>query len=151
MSRLKFVLFFYFLSAGYIGTAFAGEFDWLKEIDISAKADPSGYALKLATRFKIGDVEVKTVLSQVNNYSDAYMVLRLGELAHTNTNTVIQHYNTSKNKGWGVLAKQLGIKPGSREFHALKRGHDLNLRTSSHGGHSDNKKNKNKGKGNHNK
>ena len=28
-------------------------------------------------------------------------------------------------KGWGNLAKTLGIKPGSREFHALKRGHDL--------------------------
>jgi hypothetical protein len=26
---------------------------------------------------------------------------------------------------WGVLAKSLGIKPGSKEFHALKRGQDL--------------------------
>ena len=152
MSRLKFVLFLYCLSAGYLGAAFAGQFDWLKELELSAKADPSGYAMKLATRFKIGDVEVKTVLSEVKSYSDAYMVLKLGELAHEQTDTVIEHYNTRKNKGWGVLAKQLGIKPGSREFHALKRGHDLNLRASDSEGNMDNnskhnKKGKNKGKG----
>jgi len=27
--------------------------------------------------------------------------------------------------GWGALAKELGIKPGSEEFHVLKGGHDL--------------------------
>jgi hypothetical protein len=31
-------------------------------------------------------------------------------------------YKQSKGKGWGVIAKELGIKPGSPEFHALKRG-----------------------------
>jgi hypothetical protein len=38
---------------------------------------------------------------------------------------VIEQYRSSKGKGWGVLAKSLGIKPGSKEFHALKNGHDL--------------------------
>jgi len=36
-----------------------------------------------------------------------------------------QKYKSDKGQGWGALAKSLGIKPGSREFHALKRGHDL--------------------------
>mgnify|MGYP001030609513 CR=1 FL=1 len=152
MSQLKSVLFLCFLSVGYLGTAFAGQFDWLKELELSAKADPSGYAMKLATRFKIGAVEVKTVMSEVKNYSDAYMVLKLGEIAHKKPDTVIEHYNTGKNKGWGVLAKQLGIKPGSREFHKLKRGHDLNLGLSDSSGNTgnnskSNKKDKNKGKG----
>jgi len=34
-------------------------------------------------------------------------------------------YRSGKAKGWGALAKSLGIKPGSKEFHALKNGHDL--------------------------
>jgi hypothetical protein len=38
---------------------------------------------------------------------------------------VIDQYRSDKGKGWGVLAKTLGIKPGSREFHALKDGHEL--------------------------
>jgi hypothetical protein len=31
-------------------------------------------------------------------------------------------YQASKGKGWGVIAKELGIKPGSPAFHALKEG-----------------------------
>jgi hypothetical protein len=36
--------------------------------------------------------------------------------------TVLHVYQANRGKGWGVIAKSLGIKPGSREFHALKRG-----------------------------
>ena len=36
-----------------------------------------------------------------------------------------KRYKSDKGKGWGVLAKSLGIKPGSQEFHALKSGDDL--------------------------
>jgi len=38
---------------------------------------------------------------------------------------VTEQYKESKGRGWGALAKSLGIKPGSPEFHALKRGDDL--------------------------
>ena len=44
-------------------------------------------------------------------------------------------------KGWGVIAKNLGIKPGSEEFHALKTGR-LYSRS---GGASSKKKHKGKG------
>ena len=35
---------------------------------------------------------------------------------------VVQRYDRNPGIGWGNLAKQMGIKPGSREFHALKNG-----------------------------
>ena len=38
---------------------------------------------------------------------------------------VLKQYKTSKGKGWGVVAQSLGIKPGSAEFQALKKGQDL--------------------------
>jgi hypothetical protein len=38
---------------------------------------------------------------------------------------VTAQYKKNKGRGWGALAKSLGIKPGSPEFHALKRGDDL--------------------------
>jgi hypothetical protein len=53
------------------------------------------------------------------------MVLRLGEMSNKPPEYVIKEYKERKGKGWGVLAKSLGIKPGSKEFHALKRGQDL--------------------------
>ena len=105
--------------------AAAGDFDWIKDLSIQAEADPSGFRARLAARFKIGDVEIKTVLSNVENPADAYMVLRLGEMSRQPTDYVIKQYRSGKSKGWGALAKSLGIKPGSQEFHALKNGHDL--------------------------
>jgi len=53
------------------------------------------------------------------------MVCRLGEMSKRPTSSIIEKYKASKGKGWGGVAKSLGIKPGSKEFHALKGGHDL--------------------------
>jgi len=106
-------------------TALAGDFDWLKDLNIKAEVDPAGFRAQLAVRFKIGNAEINTIISNMKKPADAYMVLRLGEMSHQPTDHVIKQYRSGKGQGWGVLAKSLGIKPGSKEFHALKRGHDL--------------------------
>jgi hypothetical protein len=53
-------------------------------------------------------------------------LLRLGEISERPIDLVIEKYRRNNGKGWGEVAKSLGIKPGSRQFHALKQGHDLN-------------------------
>ena len=120
--------------------ALAGDFDWIPDLNIKAEADPSGFRAQLAARFKIGNAEINAVISNVERPADAYVVLRLGEMSHQPTDHVITQYRTNKGQGWGALAKSLGIKPGSQEFHALKRGHDL------HGG-NDTGTGKGRGKG----
>jgi hypothetical protein len=123
------------------GAASAGDFEWMKDLNIRAQADPSGFKASLATRFKIGDADVTAVIGKVAQPADAYMVMRLGEMSGQPVERVVEKYAASKDKGWGNLAKSLGIKPGSKEFHALKRGHDLNGGDAGHG------KGKGKGKG----
>jgi hypothetical protein len=103
----------------------AGDFDWIQDFNIKADIDPSGFRASLAARFKIGNVEIEAVLSNVEKPADAYMVFRLGEMSGQSTDYVVEKYKGGKGKGWGALAKSLGIKPGSREFHALKRSQDL--------------------------
>ena len=103
----------------------AGDFDWIKDFNIKAEADSSGFKARLSTRFKIGNTEINAVLSKADNSADAYIVLRLGEMSGKPTEDVITKYKSGKSKGWGSLAKSLGIKPGSEEFHALKNGDDL--------------------------
>ncbi|MBW2202325.1 MAG: hypothetical protein JRF71_16120 [Deltaproteobacteria bacterium] len=103
----------------------AGDFDWIRNFNIKAEADLSGLRAELAARFKIGNVEINTVLSNVERPVDAYMVLRLGEISRQQTDYVIEKYKSGRDKGWGALAKSLGIKPGSKEFHALKRSQDI--------------------------
>jgi hypothetical protein len=107
--------------------AVASDFGWTKDFNIQAQADPSGFRARLATRFNLSDVQVKAVLSNFDSPADAYMMLRLGEMSGRPTGYVVEKYRNNKGKGWGALAKSLGIKPGSEEFHALKRGQDLHV------------------------
>jgi hypothetical protein len=123
MNLLKTVVVMFLLSLSSV--AVAGDFDWIKDLNVQAQADPSGFRARLGARFKIGDAEINAVLSNVGYPGDAYMVLRLGEMSQRPTDYVIRQYRADKGKGWGALAKSLGIKPGSEEFHALKNGHDL--------------------------
>ncbi|MCE5265683.1 MAG: hypothetical protein LLG97_19415 [Deltaproteobacteria bacterium] len=105
--------------------AAAADFDWMPDFNIQAAADASGFRARLATRFHIGDTTIDAVIGNVEKPADAYMVMRLGEMAKRPPEEVLREYKSSHGKGWGALAKSLGIKPGSKEFHALKRGQDL--------------------------
>ncbi len=120
----------------------AGDFDWVRDFNIQAEIDPSGIKARLATRFQIGAAEIEAVLSNVEKPADAYMVFRLGEMSKQSTSYVVDKYKAGKGKGWGALAKSLGIKPGSKEFRALKGGHDLDANAKG----KDKRKGKGKGK-----
>ena len=125
MNLLKILVLVSLTQLAVFSAAGAGDFDWLSDLNIKAQADPSEFRTRLAVRFNLGDIQIKAVLSNVEKPADAYIVLRLGEISRQPTDYVIAKYRSNKGKGWGALAKSLGIKPGSREFHALKRGHDL--------------------------
>lgn len=106
-------------------TASAGDFDWTKNFNVWAEADPMGFRAGLAERFGISDTEMNAVVGIMKNPADAYIIFRLGEMSSRSPDYVMERYRSERGKGWGVLAKSLGIKPGSGEFHALKQSDDL--------------------------
>jgi len=105
--------------------AFAGDFDWITDFNVRAESDPSGFRARLKARFRVGDMEIQTVLRSVHEPADVYILFRLGEMSNQPIDDVIEKYRTGKGTGWGAIAKSLGIKPGSRDFHALKQRQDL--------------------------
>lgn len=127
-------------------SAMGGDFDWMKELNVQASMDPSGFRAKLATRFQVGDTKIGVVLSNMGDPASAYMAFRLAEMTQKPVEKVMEVCERNKGKGWGVIAKNLGIKPGSPEFHALKRGHDLNGKGGGKGKGKDKGKGKGKGK-----
>lgn len=150
MKRTGFLVFFLLAQAMFSVTASAGEFGWIDDLNVVAKADATGFRAKLAARFRIGDAKIKAIIKDVSKPSDAYMVLRLGEISRRPVSEVMTEYRANRKKGWGVMARGLGIKPGSREFHALKRGHDMDNNHGNERGRSSGKgntKSKNKGAG----
>ena len=109
----------------FSSAAIAGDFDWIKDFNIKASTSPCEFRAKLSTRFKIDDTQINIVFNNVERLADAYMIHSLGEMSKQPIENVIEKYKAGKGKGWEALAKSLGIKPGSKEFHVLKRGHDL--------------------------
>ena len=51
---------------------------------------------------------------------DVYYASALAYSAHRPLGDAVREYDNSNGQGWGVVAKRMGIKPGSAEFHALK-------------------------------
>lgn len=103
----------------------AADFDWMANLNLRSDSDPYAYKSGLASRFRTPESQLSIILKSVGAPADAYMVLRLAELSGRPPEYVLKQYQTEKHKGWGVLAQDLGIKPGSSEFKALKNGHDM--------------------------
>jgi len=128
------------------GVASATLDSFLSSVNVQARADLPGFHAKVSAQFGVPVPQVEAVLGMVATPADAFMVFQLGQMAHRPPETVVQTYQSHQGKGWGVIAKELGIKPGSREFHALKNGDLVCGGGPSEGGG----KGKGKGKG-HNK
>ena len=117
-----------------------GELDvFVSNLNVQARADLPGFTARLSATFGVAVPQVEAVISSVQMPADAYMVLKLEQVARQPREVVLQEYRAKKGRGWGVIAKDLGIKPGSREFHELKKGFD--------GDDFGNGKGKGKGKG----
>lgn len=131
---------------GAPGVALASLDSFLNNVNVQARADLPGFHAQVSAQFGVPVPQVQAVLHTVGSPADAFMVFQLGQMTHRPPETVMQTYQAHKGKGWGVIAKELGIKPGSREFHALKNGDLVYGGGQSEGG----SKGKGKGKG-HNK
>ena len=62
--------------------------------------------------------------------ADVYMIGEMAQLSGRSFNDVAKLFDANRNtlagqgegRGWGAVARQLGIKPGSAQFHQLKNG-----------------------------
>jgi len=104
------------------GVAAASLDSFLGSVNAQARVDLPGFHAKVSAQFGVPVPQVEAVLGMVATPADAFMVFQLGQMTHRPPETVVHTYQAHKGKGWGVIAKELGIKPGSREFHALKNG-----------------------------
>ena len=113
---------------------------FISNLNVQAQADLGAFKVRLSTQFGVPAARVDAVMATVKTPGDAYMCFRVGQVASRPVEVVTKEYQANKGKGWGVIAKNLGIKPGSKEFHDLKKGNF-------NGDDQDSGKGKGKGKG----
>lgn len=95
---------------------------FISNLNVQAQADLGAFKVRLSTQFGVPAARVDAVIASVRTPGDAYMCFRVGEVASRPVEVVTKEYQSNKGKGWGAIAKNLGIKPGSKEFHELKKG-----------------------------
>jgi hypothetical protein len=95
---------------------------FLDNLNVQASTDLPGFSARISAQFGVPLPQVQAVLGSVAVPADAFMIFQLGQMANRPLDLVLRNYHSNRGRGWGVIAKSLGIKPGSAEFHALKRG-----------------------------
>ena len=82
--------------------------------------DPVLFGRMLARQHNLNESAIADLHNKFHhNWGDLAVGLEMGDLSRRPVNNVIDAYE--KNNGWGNIAKDLGIKPGSEEFHRMKR------------------------------
>jgi hypothetical protein len=99
------------------------EFDnALNNLNNVAHADLDNFMNKLSGTFGISKPWIENLVKRENiPPADVYMIARTASVTNRPIGTVENYYMANRGQGWGVIAKRLGIKPGSKEFHALKK------------------------------
>jgi len=110
-----------FILGAFVNTAIGGDLDFLKKIDREVREDIMEFTKQMSFGFGLSIPEVEVIIKGFPHPSDAFMIIRIGKLSNHSLEDALRVYNSNSNRGWGYIAKQMEIKPGSREFNELKR------------------------------
>ncbi len=115
----------------------------LSSINADARLDFGAFKSNLTISYNIAERKIDHLSVSVGmEPAEIYFALELSNISGQSIDRVVEIYKVDKDKGWGFIAKELGIKPGSSEFHNLKE----NTKNKSTKGKSKNNKGKQKRK-----
>ncbi len=93
----------------------------LGDLNIYARGDTENFITDLGVSYGVPEGEISVLLSKHHmEPSDVYMAVRLSNMTGRSLSHVAGMHRKTKGRGWGAIANSLGIKPGSKQFHALK-------------------------------
>jgi len=105
----------------------------LGRINLQERSDPDGFILHLSRSTNVPEAEIRLARTRYElNAGDTYMSTILSRILNRSVGDVAEEYAKNRDQGWGVMARNRGIKPGSPEFHRMKadaRGSVNHLKT----------------------
>lgn len=93
----------------------------LNRINVEAKADFGKFKAEMGTSYNIAESRIDYYHAELKmEPADIYFALEISNVTRRPVDEIVRVYTDNRGNGWGKIAQQLGIKPGSAEFHALK-------------------------------
>lgn len=111
------------------------------------------FRLQVAAEFGVPAPRIDRLIASVGSAGDAYLCLQASRSSGRDLDEVTRTWQRHHKRGWGAIAQELGIKPGSDAFMQLKKNnlgekHKERERYEEKGNKGKNKdKDKGKGKG----
>jgi len=94
----------------------------LNDVNIIAKAKIELFRTETAAEYKVSNSLMDEALIKLKmEPAELYLSLEMAKITKKEPAEVMKVYTQNKKEGWGVIAKKLGIKPGSNEFIGLKK------------------------------
>ncbi|MBP7094511.1 MAG: hypothetical protein KBC36_00320 [Spirochaetia bacterium] len=90
----------------------------LNELNVSAKLDLPRFWGEVSLTWGVPAKQVAALAAEFQP-AEIYLAAGLAKLSKKPLDTVLAQYRKAKAKGWGALARSLGIKPGSKGFKDL--------------------------------
>lgn len=88
-------------------------------INTNAKLDLKTFKINTNVSHNIPIPQIEELL-KILEPAEIILAKDIADAVNKPIDAVVETYKGNKEKGWGVIAKEMGIKPGSPEFHALK-------------------------------
>ncbi len=99
----------------------------LNEINARANLDFGAFKTDLCINYDISEKKIEFMHGSLEMApGEIYVALEISKISKVPINRVINVYKSHKDHGWGYIAKEVGIKPGSPEFHQLKNNSKKN-------------------------
>lgn len=89
-------------------------------INSSGNANILSFKSDMTASFDVSYSKLDYMISMQMQPGDIYISLEIARITKRPVDEVIELFRIHRLKGWGRIAKEIGIKPGSPEFHALK-------------------------------
>jgi hypothetical protein len=94
----------------------------LDAVNAYATRDKEAFLSGLGSAYHVDRSTLQSMLDEGMTPADVYMTLRVARITGQTPEQVGKAYLSNPGKGWGVISKSMGIKPGSDGFKSLKSG-----------------------------
>jgi len=100
----------------------------LSNLNVEAGVHVDAFVSELSISYALPKVQIEDVVYNMRMpFGDVFISVWLAASMKKPLSAVVKEYEVNRDKGWGVMAKSLGIKPGSEAFHSLKKDSSVEL------------------------
>ena len=93
----------------------------LQTLDLDASISFGAFRSNISKKYHISEGNIQYLTVELGmTAGDIYLTLEMVKITERSLNEVVKAYQNNRENGWGAIALELGVLPGSDKFSVLK-------------------------------